>query len=127
MASFQRLHRGSLGLAFVAWLIVALCLTQSLGFAHAIGHGGLEQGTAQLRAEATDAEVAATGERSLFARHSCAAFDAATLGAAAPSGAALFVPACDAPASFAPPGPQQPLPVPLFGYLSRAPPSTTSA
>ena len=126
MSFIHRLHRRPLGQAFAAWLIVALCLTQSLGFLHAIAHGGVEQGTAQPRVEATDAEVVATGERSLFTKHSCAAFDAAALGTAAPSGAALFVPACDAPASFAPPGPRQALPIPRFGYLSRAPPSTTA-
>ncbi len=127
----ERLRIRSARPAIAAWLIVALCFAQSIGFLHGIAHAGYDQ-PGRIVASPSDgaawASVDTSGdERTIAARHSCAAFDAAALGATAPSVPTTLVVSCEATASLVPSASRPTLPVARLAYRSRAPPAFTLA
>ena len=69
---------------FFAWLIVALIGAQAAGFHHAIVHADRIAASGVLDARAM-AQAGDHAQWSAVPGHSCAAYDAATLGASAPT------------------------------------------
>ncbi len=114
--------------ALVAWLIVALLAAQALGFRHAILHASRldARPVAGREADATDAGASSAPRWFASIEHSCAAFDAATLAASAPTTISLSLSRCAPPApADARPAHRRDSPLAL-GYRSRAPPAPTT-